>query len=224
MKTKRTHTIVTLAMLGLVALTTAARADVIASTFGPGDSFNTGVGWRVDGPNSDVRTNESLAAMFMPTQNYTLTSFEIAAFHFSGENSYLFSLVADNGGLPTGSAIVSPFASAITTPGANINVFGASGSLMAGNKYWLVMEPGAPTAHAGWNWNSIGQGGFASKNVFTGGNWLTFQGATPTFRVNGRPSGPTNLTPEVPGSVQMGAVLLALGAVALYKRRKQATL
>jgi hypothetical protein len=34
--------------------------------------------------------------------------------------------------------------------------------------------------------------------------------------------GPSNLTPEVPGSVQMGAVLLALGAGALYKRRRQA--
>jgi hypothetical protein len=88
---------------------------------------------------------------------------------------------------------------------------------------------------------------FLSTGALTANNSLVYDTSTLYFvglisdtpfssiTIGGNNNGPTgfnidsltharspNLTPEVPGSVQAGAALLALGAMALYKRRKQA--
>jgi hypothetical protein len=193
-----------------------AHADEVFSNFGVGNTYQSLIGWTIGSS-----TNQVIGGMFTPTQNYMLTSFDVAAFHFSGLNSYVFSIFVDKGGLPSGAAVVSPFSSSIIGGGAHINSFAATGSLLAGNKYWLVMERGAPDTHGAWNWNNIGHNGFAFRD--NGGGWANSSQSASAFRINGTLSSASNLTPEMPASAQAISILLAVGAVALYKRCKGAS-
>ncbi len=203
------------ATIGLIAFTVAAHAAEIYSTFGPGNSFNNGIGWTVSGPTSSVGDAFSVASSFAVTQNYSLSSVDFAAFHVSGMNSFTFSIISDNAGLPTGSAVFST--STPVNPGTQS--FAATGSLLAGNTYWLVMEPGGPNTWGAWNWNTTGATGAAFRT--NGGAWVNNPGNTaPTFRINGTLNS-TALTPEVPAGVQAIPVLLAVGGMALYQRRKK---
>ncbi|MGC4043419.1 MAG: choice-of-anchor R domain-containing protein [Armatimonas sp.] len=218
----RLHSLRTLIVLGLMALTTTiAHADEIYSNFGPGNTNTNNSGWGIVGAPA-ISYEQAIAGAFTPTQNFTLTSFDISAWHAAGTNSYLFSIVADNGGLPTGAVLVSPFSGAINgtfvTPA--ISSFAATGSLLAGQKYWLVMAPGAEDAVGLWNWNTIGAMGNAYSHQ--GGPWFNDPQVAPRFRINGTPvSVTTNLTPEVPAGVQAIPVLLAVGGMALYQRKKK---
>ncbi|MGC4043420.1 MAG: hypothetical protein QM758_06415 [Armatimonas sp.] len=206
------------AAFALVALITAAQADEVYSNFGPGDTFNISTGWTVSTAGSPVGGNFSVAGMFTASQNFTLTSFDIAAFHVSGLNSYLFSIVADNAGLPTGASLFSTSGS-LAGP-ASVNSYSATGSLLAGNTYWLVMQPGGNDTWGAWNWNTTGATGFANSGN-GGATWGANGSTSPTFRINGRPTGRTPLTPEMPAGVQAIPVLLAVGGMALYQRKKR---
>ncbi|MGC4043421.1 MAG: prepilin-type N-terminal cleavage/methylation domain-containing protein [Armatimonas sp.] len=225
-KMQRKTNLGALAALSLLALTTTAHADEVYSNFGPGNTYSSGSSWFLLGTNQGFG-GQSLAGFFTPAQDYSLTSFEIAAGHVSGTNSYLFSLVADSGGLPTDAAVVAPFSSTITgtlnAPG--INSFLASGSLLAGQKYWLIMEPGTNDTWGAWFQNTTGAEDFA-VNHNLGGGWQlasTNNGLlpTPVFRINGTPTNVTALTPEVPAGVQVIPVLLAVVGMALYQRKKR---
>ncbi|MGC4043422.1 MAG: choice-of-anchor R domain-containing protein [Armatimonas sp.] len=224
MKNTRSVFLSSLTALSLMALTTAAYADVIYSNFGAGDTYSLTVNYPVYGPNTGISTDsQSEAAFFTPTQNFTLTSFEVGVRHLLGPNSFLFSIVADNGGLPTGAAIVSPFNTSLTGTMATpaIDSFSVTGSLLAGQKYWLVMEPGTPESLAWWGANTTGAMGVAIQS--NGDPWILDGGRlpSPVFRINGRPTVPTNLTPEMPAGVQAVPILLAVGGMALYQRRKR---
>lgn len=205
------------AALGILTLTTAAHADEIYSTFGPGDTYQNAIGWTISGSTSPVGNAYSIAASFSVAQNYNLTSIDVASFYVTGMNSFVYSIVADNAGAPTGSSLWS-----LTTPISNgINTFGASGSLLAGNTYWLVMEPGNADTWGAWNHSSVASNGFSTQQ--NGGAWTDSPGGTsPTFRVNGT-TVRTALTPEMPAGVQAIPVLLAVGGMALYQRKKKAT-
>ncbi len=206
-----------LTALTLVSLGTVSHAGEIYSTFGPGNSYDSGISYSLG---DDYQ--QSVMTSFVPTQNFTLTGFQIATAHYQGTNSYLFSVVADNGGLPTGSAIVSPFSSAVTN---GISSFAATGSLLANQKYWLVVDPGPSGGWGGWFMNNIGITGdtaFKATN-FNGGNLSLINGSTPAFRINGDPVNSVALTPELPAGVQAVPVLLAVAGMALYQRKKKQT-
>ncbi len=204
------------ATLSLVALTTAAHADEIYSTFGPGDTYNTNVGHTISGASSILGMTLRGAGSFTAAQNFALTSIDLAAWHVIGSNSYNYSIVLDNGGLPTGTSIFSGNTSLASNP--SIQSLGASGSLLAGNTYWLVLETTGDDWGA-WNYSTSGATGIASDS---GGGWnANPSGAAPAFRINGRPQITTALTPEMPAGVQAIPVLLAVGGMALYQRRKK---
>lgn len=217
--------LLTLTALAAVALGSgSARADIIFSNFSPsnGNGFG-GLGSIITGPTSSAGQAQSLAAKFTPTQNYTLTSFEVGGYHNNGTNLFQFSIVNDNGGLPTGSSVLASFTGPLngTFGQAAITQFAASGQVQAGSTYWLVVEAGASNARGGWSPNTTGGIGVHFKNANTGGVWTsdTFT-ATPTFRINGNLTTP--VTPEVPGIVMVAPVLLAVGGMGILKRRKRA--
>lgn len=216
MKLIRTLLSATIAALGLVALTATAQAAEIYSTFGPGDSYNAANGYILGGPNT-----QSVAGFFTATQDYTLTSFDFAATYTSGPNSFLFSIVEDSGFKPLGATVVSPFGGLIDT---GVNSYAVSGSLIAGKNYWLVIEPGAANANASWHFNNIGASGtFAFKNTQPPPIWVASAGTLPTFRIHGNRVITPALTPEMPSGLQAVPVLLAVGGMALYQRRRKKT-
>lgn len=207
----------TIAAIGLIALTTAAQAAEIYSTFGPGTGYVNGTGWTVSGPTSAATPSQSVAASFIVAQNYSLSSVDYAAFHVRGANSFVFSILSDNGGVPTGSLLFST-----TTPvNPGTQSFAATGSLLAGNTYWLVMEPGNSNTWGAWNWSTSGIMGASFQS--NGGAWTSSTvNPAPAFRINGTLNS-TALTPEVPAGVQAIPVLLAVGGMALYQRKKKAS-
>lgn len=211
----RAHLFATLSSIILLTLGSTVHADVVYSNFGPGDTYSGG-SFRVSGPASRFGAYSN-AASFTASQAFTLTSFELATNYSAGTNSFLFSIVADNGGLPTGSSLFS------TTGPANngISTFSATGSLLAGQKYWLVMASEASNADGGWNHLGLdSQGEYAQR---TGsGNWTTQNRLVPVFRIKGTPVNAVALTPEMPAGVQAIPMLLAVGGMALYQRKKKA--
>ncbi|MGC4043383.1 MAG: PEP-CTERM sorting domain-containing protein [Armatimonas sp.] len=201
-----------LSALCLVALTSGVHADVIYSNLGPGDSFSTTVGWNIRGAQATVLGEVILAASFTPTQNYVLSSFELPGFNNNGTNSYQFSIVADNGGLPIGAEVVSPFTSSLSTTFDAVNSFGVSGSVTAGQKYWLIVGPGAGDTNGVWWANTTGATGLGYRAA--GGGWTITNDTSPAFRIQG------NLAPSAPEPGTLA--LFALGGLLLSQRKKRA--
>jgi hypothetical protein len=212
-----------LTLVGLLTISTlpqVAHADIVYSTFSPsgGSGFAAGTGWSISGASS-LGGSSSFAASFTPSANYTLTSFEVAAVFPAIVNSFNFSIVRDNVGLPTGSTVASvlgaplQFSSvAFPTP---INLYSATGSLQSGTTYWLVFEAGDPNAFAGWANNSIGLTGLARNANGTG--WVTVApgiDTKPAFRINGSLASATAPEPCT-------LALFALGGVGVLTKRRR---
>lgn len=214
MITKRFLTTGILAALSIVALTSAANAAEIYSTFGPSNGYNSNAGYNITGSGANAL---SAAAKFSVTQNYSLTSVDFAAAHVRGQNSFLFSIVGDLSGAPGNSVVFST--TTVVNPATQS--FAATGSLVAGNTYWLVMSPAGNANTEGiWYQGTSGINGVSTR---TGnGAWTASTTApAPAFRINGNVT-TASLTPEVPAGVQVIPVLLAVGGMALYQRKKKA--
>jgi hypothetical protein len=209
-----------LTLVGLLTISTlpqVAHADIVYSTFSPsgGSGFDVGTGHGVVGA---ARGGfQSLAASFTPTANYTLTSFEVAAVFPAVVNSFNFSIVRDNAGLPTGATVASvlgvPLAFSSVAFPTPINLFSATGPLQSGTTYWLIFAPGDPNAEAGWANNNIALTGLAFN---TGSGWATAppsNNTKPAFRING--------TPAVAAPEPCTLALFALGGVGVLAKRRR---
>jgi hypothetical protein len=136
----------------------AARADVIVSTFGPGDSVAP-VG--LDGspaaftfgnpPGVDTTDHINVAAGFTPSRGFTLSRITCSIFaeppFFASAGPpfpFSLSLVLDQGGLPTGRTLESWTALAFPNQ-ATANVLSQShAALVGGQRYWLVAQSPNP--------------------------------------------------------------------------------
>jgi hypothetical protein len=209
-----------LALVGLLTMATlpqVAHADIVFSNFSPsnGSGFNTLSGYSVTGITSPIGVNVSVASSFIPSANYTLTSFEVAAIHNGtlGTNSYNFSIVRDNAGLPTGSTIASVTSVAVSdVVFPAISLLSTTASLQSGTTYWLVMQPGASNSFGAWQKNNIGQIGF-SRN--SGSGWVTDPlSIAPAFRINGSPA--SSAAPE-----PCTLALFTLGGLGVLAKRRR---
>jgi hypothetical protein len=212
-----------LTLVGLLTIATlpqVAHADIVYSSFSPsgGSGFDGATGWSVAGASS-LGGSSSIAARFTPSANYTLTSFEVAAVFPAIVNSFNFSIVRDNVGLPTGSTVASvlgvPLAFSSVAFPTPINLYSATGSLQSGTTYWLVFEAGDPNSFAGWANNNIGLTGLARNPNGTGWVMAPPSGnTTPAFRING--------SPAVAAPEPCTFALFALGGIGvLIKRRRK---
>jgi hypothetical protein len=203
--------------LTMATLPQVAHADIVYSTFSPsgGSGFDGSTGHGVVGA---ARGGfQSLAASFTPSANYTLTSFEVGAVFPAVVNSFNFSVVRDNAGLPTGATVASvlgvPLAFSSVAFPAPINLFSATGSLQSGTTYWLVFAPGDPNTEAAWMNNSIGLISLAFNN---GTGWATVppgSNTTPAFRING--------SPVVSAPEPCTLALFALGGASILAKRRR---
>src|SRR4051794_1945876 len=88
-------------VLALVLLAGSAgqtRGAVVFSNFGPGDAYNTNVGWTIAGP--DVTVGVSQGDAFTASGTGALSQIRIAIGRFAGTNEFLLDLRADAGGTP----------------------------------------------------------------------------------------------------------------------------
>lgn len=195
-----------ISFLALVLLCENGFGEVVFNNFGPNDGFDLSgghsAGWNVFSPSSPLNGGIGSAARFqVDSLSYSLTSVSLAMNRLQGTNNLAISIVADNGGLPTGAVletIVSHPTGITTSPQILTYPSSLDPVLIGGNSYWLVVQPtdlnltdgnnnGAFNWWLGWN-SPVGTAGFREFN-FTTEDWYDWQvfpeTLVPAFRIEG---------------------------------------
>jgi hypothetical protein len=222
-----------LAALALATVATASQAVVAFDNFGPGDTYNTGVGWTVAGSAADTGPIR-LAFQFTSGASGMLDKIILPVQFTSGTNKAAVILRNDSGGvlgnwilsslpggLPNFGSGAAPLV--ITNPFTDPNLYPHL-VLNDGSDYWLEVAPdenvpggtdtGADSKLA-WNLNSIGDLGYRGSSTDNGATYEymgdQWRGA---FRVELVETG----TGAVPGP--MAALPFVVGLLAARRRRK----
>jgi hypothetical protein len=137
----------------LFAAPPPARADTIVySDFGPGNSFNTTLGYPVGNVGG---RNFAVADEFTPSATGNLRSITLALGHLTGGTTVTVSVDADNGGTP-GTTLESLTANVSAPFGSNTVTLDSLSEplLQGGTAYWLVVS--SNSGGFGFNLNDIG--------------------------------------------------------------------
>jgi PEP-CTERM motif len=189
-----------------VAATPGKAAIVLFDNFGPGNSYQTNVGWTISSSGSSPGLFTQ-GEGFIPSATALLNSINVAAGLVTGPNDITFDLRANSGGVP--GALIESFHA--------VNQMGSFGSnnpplvltstlhplLTAGQTYWLIARATGVAEWSAWNLNSTG--GIGPHATSTDG--VTFSVGTNTqgaFRILGDPV-PEPATMAVFGALALGA-------------------
>lgn len=133
--------LVATAVLALAGAGTAAHCGVIFSSFGPGDSYRSGVGWTVATNNQFAGTQAAAVYFDVPLAlDYTLDRIEVAAFGASDPCSLTVQLMSSSSGLP-GNVLESFALPLDNSQPSGIFAFTSAlrPTLTAGDRYWVAM-------------------------------------------------------------------------------------
>ncbi len=215
MKSNRRFHVLCIASLFLLpaALTPLPGAPVVVfSNYGPGDTYNSSVGWGINGSAIQPYGYRGQAQRFTPGITANLTSIELALFRWSGSGRSNFSLVEDAAGYPTG-PVLENFSNVLSSAHTVLTSL-AHPLLDAGTTYWLRAEPYDTTTSSGWYYNNQGASttfGFS----FSPGVWQVMPPPAPAdgvFRISATP------VPEP----QVWALLVLAFAFGAFRPRQQA--
>lgn len=216
-----------LAIAGILCLSAAApaaKADVVAGNFTPGDAFATY--YPVGGVSSGV--SQALGVAFtVPNQNYAFEDAKLVMNLQSGANAVDINLQTGNAGAPSGLILetlqlTGALPSTMFTPAVLTFTSTTNPVLVALQTYWLIAYfPGAGT-NAGWVANVEGDHSSPAGNfVFNTADSATGPWSAaavglprPAFQIDGAPGA---VVPPPPPAVPEPAtwVLFATGAAAL---------
>jgi hypothetical protein len=207
----------------LFILPTVAKADTVYSSFGPGNTYQTNIGWTV-GDQSQVAPDfgdfMDPAAAFTPTANYNLTSVQAAISLYSGTNSVELLLTNSINNLPGSTLETFTFTNQMGALGQDNTPLLADSvnnpELIAGDQYWLVAKALDPSTTAAWNFSNTDA--LMVDSYDSGNTWFNLDAYYPNqgaFQINGDPV--TSAVPE-PSSVYLLMIGL-LSIVILTSRR-----
>lgn len=130
----------------------AGAQAIVYDSFGPGNSYNSGVVWAVSG-DSTSGGYRGQAEFFIPGISGYLNYVQLATYHVSGSTLSNFYLAQDDGnGIP--GVVLEAYLSVPNVNGTMSIRSLTNPLLQAGQKYWLCDEPATSDAYNGWYQNS----------------------------------------------------------------------
>jgi hypothetical protein len=202
----------------LVALVTLCcwspvQAEVLYSTFGPGDSYDPTTGWVVgDDTGQGTRYQVAAPILNLSSELSYLDSIEFAALLFRGDNAspLTISIALDAGTFLPGAILESVTITNIQSASAVYTASFSSTTLLDNNlTYWVILSPDLATDDAFfWMWNDLNRPNAAFWSTDT--NQWTYDNfaMAPAFAVNGTP---VTVIHEPSSVLLMGAGLIAAG-------------
>ena len=216
-------------LLFFAGIIAPAKAGVIFSNLGPGDSFGTHSGWVVGNRTTPFGSvTLEVAAAFTPASDAVFTGADFAAelllLEQPGDLTVAL-LVTGAAGTPGAAletfTVAAPALSSLVSIASSLNPI-----LNAGTEYWLDISS-ASTA-ASWLDNDQGMHGPLAQNQNGRGFVLLtdYEGdppVQPAFRVNGDPLGLTDMSAALAGPVdgapEPSSLLLVIAGLLLYRNR-----
>jgi hypothetical protein len=198
-----------IALAGIVVPTPAQ--VVVFNSFGPGNTYNSGVVWAVTGASASGGYRGQ-AEFFTPGISGYLSSIQLATYRLGGSGLSNFYIAQDNGsGIP--GTILESFTSVLNANGLLTLNSTAKPLLQAGTEYWLCDEPAAGNSDNGWYQNNQNYtNGFAFERSEWGWEAVTSHApSSGVFRVS--------VTP-VPEPSVTGLATLCVGGLLFLRLKK----
>jgi hypothetical protein len=173
-----------IALAGILVPTTAQ--VVVFNSFGPGNTYNSGILWAVSGASTSAGYRGQ-AEFFTPGISGYLSSILLATGRVSGSRYSNFYIAQDNGsGIP--GTILESFTSVQNANGLLTLNSTVQPLLQAGTEYWLCDEPTADNSYNGWYQNNQGYApGFAFERSEWGWEAVSGPPNSGVFRVSVTP-------------------------------------
>lgn len=202
----------------------AVKADTVFSNLAAGSPTYNAFSGYASGPSGTSGNTFVWAMPFEPSANYNLTQIDVALGLLGGTNAVTITLNSDTNNAP-GTVLA-------TWNEANLPDFGTCCTLeqllpnslvtlIAGNQYWVEVNPGAPDSLIGWNWNSAGDFGTlwrSESGVINISGPISSSANLGAFDVLGVPA----TTPEPSSFGVLASGLLALLTISILRKKAAA--
>ena len=206
------------ALATLLTTDRAAQAGFEVGNLGASNTFNTKSGFNLVGPAFFTGQGYGIAVEFTvsPTAAVSFDSAELGLAYRSGTNALSVSLMANTGGIPSGTALETMSLANIAATPSIVTVNSTVHSVLtAGASYWLVANYGAADTNIAWMANSSGQSGhtaYRTDSIAGPGSWTADStDADPSFAVFGSYVGTVDAPPS--------GVLVGLGFLGMIGGR-----